>query len=332
MQQSALANVLVVSSSPHIRAHESVSRIMWDVNLALLPAAIVGVYLFGLPALTTIVLSVLSTIVSEAVLSRLFGRPLTLGDGSAVVTGMLLAFNLSPSVPWWLVVTGGFIAMLLGKHVYGGLGSNPFNPALVARVVLLVAWPSFMTSFPAPFGGSRGVDAISTATPLNLLKQDITMGLHLKNSANISLWNLFIGNIPGCIGEVSALALLLGAAYLLLRKVITWHIPVAYIGTVAVFSGIYWLIDPGSYASPAFHVLSGGLMLGALFMATDMVTSPVTRKGMLIFGVGCGLVTMIIRFYGGYPEGVSFSILIMNGLTPLIDKFTKPKVFGEVKK
>nr|HDM59962.1 RnfABCDGE type electron transport complex subunit D [Bacillota bacterium] len=332
MQQSALANVLVVSSSPHIRAHESVSRIMWDVNLALLPAAIVGVYLFGLPALTTIVLSVLSTIVSEAVLSRLFGRPLTLGDGSAVVTGLLLAFNLSPSVPWWLVVTGGFIAMLLGKHVYGGLGSNPFNPALVARVVLLVAWPSFMTSFPAPFGGSRGVDAISTATPLNLLKQDITMGLHLKNSANISLWNLFIGNIPGCIGEVSALALLLGAAYLLLRKVITWHIPVAYIGTVAVFSGIYWLIDPGSYASPAFHVLSGGLMLGALFMATDMVTSPVTRKGMLIFGVGCGLVTMIIRFYGGYPEGVSFSILIMNGLTPLIDKFTKPKVFGEVKK
>jgi len=332
MQQAALANVLVVSSSPHIRAHESVSRIMWDVNLALLPAAIVGVYLFGLPALTTIVLSVLSTIVSEAVLSRLFGRPLTLGDGSAVVTGLLLAFNLSPSVPWWLVVTGGFIAMLLGKHVYGGLGSNPFNPALVARVVLLVAWPSFMTSFPAPFGGSRGVDAISTATPLNLLKQDITMGLHLKNSANISLWNLFIGNIPGCIGEVSALALLLGAAYLLLRKVITWHIPVAYIGTVAVFSGIYWLIDPGSYASPAFHVLSGGLMLGALFMATDMVTSPVTRKGMLIFGVGCGLVTMIIRFYGGYPEGVSFSILIMNGLTPLIDKFTKPKVFGEVKK
>ncbi|HUT03260.1 MAG TPA: RnfABCDGE type electron transport complex subunit D [bacterium] len=332
MQQSDLADVLVVSSSPHIRAQESVSRIMWDVNLALLPAAIVGVYLFGPPALITIVLTVLSTVVSEAVLSRLFGKPMRLWDGSAVVTGLLLAFNLPPSVPWWLVVTGGFIAMLIGKHLYGGLGCNPFNPALVARVVLVVAWPSFMTRFPAPFGGRHGVDAVSTATPLDFLKQDVTMGLHLKNSANISLWDLFVGNIPGCIGEVSALALLLGAAYLLLRKVITWHIPVAYIGTVVLFSGIYWLIDPTSYASPAFHVFSGGLMLGALFMATDMVTTPVTARGMLIFGVGCGLLTMIIRFYGGYPEGVSFSILIMNGLTPLIDKFTKPRILGEVKR
>ena len=332
MTQSGLADFLVVSSSPHIRAPESVSRIMWDVNLALVPAAFAAVYFFGLPALTTIVITVLSCVVFEALILRLFGKPVRISDGSAVVTGLLLACNLPPTAPWWLAVTGGFIAMLLGKHLYGGLGSNPFNPALVARVVLLIAWPSFMTTFPAPFGGRGGADAISTATPLNLLKNDIDMGLHLKSSANVSLADLIVGNVPGCLGEVSALALLLGAGYLLIRQVISWHIPVAYIGTVVAYSGIYWLIDSTAYASPAFHVFSGGLMLGALFMATDMVTTPVTKKGMLIFGVGCGLLTMIIRFYGGYPEGVSFSILFMNALTPLIDKFTKPRVLGEVKK
>lgn len=304
---------------------------MWDVNLALVPAAFAAVYFFGLPALMTIVITVLSCVVFEALLLRLFGKSVRASDGSAVVTGLLLAFNLPSTAPWWLAVTGGFIAMLLGKHVYGGLGSNPFNPALVARVALLIAWPSFMTTFPAPFGGRGGTDAISAATPLNLLKTDIDMGLHLKNSAKVLLSDLFVGNVPGCLGEVSALALLLGAGYLLIRKVISWHIPVAYIGTVVVYSGIYWLMDSTTYASPGFHAFSGGLMIGALFMATDMVTSPVTKKGMLIFGVGCGLLTMIIRFYGGYPEGVSFSILFMNALTPLIDKFTKPRILGEVK-
>ncbi len=331
MTRTGLADVLVVSSSPHIRAPESVSRIMWDVNLALVPAAFAAVYFFGLPALMTIVITVLSCVVFEALLLRLFGKSVRASDGSAVVTGLLLAFNLPSTAPWWLAVTGGFIAMLLGKHVYGGLGSNPFNPALVARVALLIAWPSFMTTFPAPFGGRGGTDAISAATPLNLLKTDIDMGLHLKNSAKVLLSDLFVGNVPGCLGEVSALALLLGAGYLLIRKVISWHIPVAYIGTVVVYSGIYWLMDSTTYASPGFHAFSGGLMIGALFMATDMVTSPVTKKGMLIFGVGCGLLTMIIRFYGGYPEGVSFSILFMNALTPLIDKFTKPRILGEVK-
>jgi len=332
MARTGLADVLVVSSSPHIRAPESVSRIMWDVNLALVPAAFAAVYFFGLPALMTIVITVLSCVIFESLLLRLLGKPIRVSDGSAVVTGLLLAFNLPPTVPWWLAVAGGFIAMLLGKHLYGGLGSNPFNPALVARVVLFIAWPSFMTTFPAPFGGTGGADAISTATPLNLLKSDINMGLHLKSSASVSLTDLIAGNVPGCLGEVSALALLLGAGYLFIRKVISWHIPVAYIGTVVVYSGIYWLIDSTAYASPAFHLFAGGLMLGALFMATDMVTSPVTKKGMLIFGFGCGLLTMIIRFYGGYPEGVSFSILFMNALTPLIDKFTKPKVLGEIKK
>lgn len=332
MTDSGVADVLVVSSSPHIRAPESVSRIMWDVNLALVPAAFAAVYFFGAPALSTMLLAVLSCVVFEALFLRLFGKPITITDGSAVVTGLLLAFNLPPSVPWWLAVAGGFVAMFLGKHVYGGLGCNPFNPALVARVVLLIAWPTFMTTFPAPFGGRGGADAVSTATPLGLLKTDVTMGLHLRNSASISLSDLFVGNVPGSLGEVSALALLLGAGYLLIRKVISWHIPVAYIGTVVVFSSIYWLNDPTTYANPAFHVFSGGLMLGALFMATDMVTTPVTNRGMLIFGVGCGLLTMIIRFYGGYPEGVSFSILFMNALTPLIDRFTKPRVLGEVKK
>ncbi|MCD6327730.1 RnfABCDGE type electron transport complex subunit D [bacterium] len=334
MSQLNNSDVLVVSCSPHIRSPETVGRIMWDVNLALLPAALAAVWFFGIPALTTIIITVLSCVVSEALLLKLFGKDLRLADGSAVVTGVLLAFNLPSTAPWWLCIVGGFVAMLIGKHVFGGLGSNPFNPALVARVVLTISWPSQMTTFPAPLIGRLGfgTDAVSTATPLNLLKEDITSGLHLKNSANISLWDLFSGNIPGCLGEVSALALLLGAAYLIYRKVITWHTPAAYIGTVAVFSGIYWLIDPTTYVSPAFHIFAGGLIIGAFFMATDMVTTPMTKKGMLIFGLGCGLLTMVIRFYGGYPEGVSFSILLMNGLTPLIDRFTKPRVFGEVKK
>lgn len=307
---------------------------MWDVNLALLPAAVAAVIFFGLPALRTIVICVLSTLASEALLEKLFHRPLRLADGSAVVTGVLLAFNLPSSAPWWLSVVGGFVAMLLGKHIYGGLGSNPFNPALLARVLLLVSWPARMTSFP-PTRFARpifGVDTISTATPLGLLKMDVNNGLHLKHSAGVPLWDLFVGNVPGSLGEVSALALLLGAAYLLSRKVITWHIPTAYVGTVFVFSGIYWLIDPTSYASPLFHILAGGVILGAFFMATDMVTSPMTGRGKLIFGVGCGILTMVIRMYGGYPEGVSFSILFMNGLTPLIDRVTKPRVFGEVKR
>ncbi|MBN1592215.1 MAG: RnfABCDGE type electron transport complex subunit D [Candidatus Coatesbacteria bacterium] len=332
MTSSAKTNFLVVSSSPHIKAAGSVSRIMWDVNLALIPAAIAAVYFFGLPALRTIVITVISCVVFEAALQKLFGKRITISDGSAVVTGVLLAYNLPPTAPWWMAIVGGFVAMFLGKHLYGGLGNNPFNPALVSRVVLLVAWPSFMTTFPAPLGGKGGADAISTATPLNLLKTDMDMGLHLRNSASVPLSDLFVGNVAGSLGEVSALALLLGAIYLLMRKVISWHIPVSYMGTVVIFSGIYWIIDPTAYASPAFHLFAGGLMLGALFMATDMVTTPMTGRGMLIFGVGCGLLTMIIRFYGGYPEGVSFSILFMNALTPLIDKFTKPKVLGEVKK
>jgi len=334
MEQMKRSEALVVSSSPHIRAPDTVGRIMWDVNLALLPAAVAAVIFFGLPALRTIVICVLSTLASEALLEKLFQRPLRLADGSAVVTGVLLAFNLPSSAPWWLSVVGGFVAMLLGKHIYGGLGSNPFNPALLARVLLLVSWPARMTSFP-PTRFARpifGVDTISTATPLGLLKMDVNNGLHLKHSAGVPLWDLFVGNVPGSLGEVSALALLLGAAYLLSRKVITWHIPTAYVGTVFVFSGIYWLIDPTSYASPLFHILAGGVILGAFFMATDMVTSPMTGRGKLIFGVGCGILTMVIRMYGGYPEGVSFSILFMNGLTPLIDRVTKPRVFGEVKR
>lgn len=334
VKDTGYPDVYIVSSSPHIRSRESVKRIMWDVNLALVPAAIAAVYFFGLPALRTMLISVISCVVAEALLLKLFGKPICITDGSAVVTGVLLAFNLPSTVPWWLPITGAFIAMLLGKHVFGGLGSNPFNPALVARVILTISWPSHMTTFPPPFEGRLGfgADAISTATPLGLLKEDINYGLHLKSSAGVPLWDLFVGSIPGCLGEVSALALLIGAAYLFFRKVITWHTPVAYVCTVIIFSGIYWLIDPTAYANPLYHVFAGGLMIGALFMATDMVTTPVTGKGMLIFGLGCGLLTMIIRFYGGYPEGVSFSILFMNGMTPLIDRFTKPKVFGEVKK
>ena len=319
---------LILSSSPHAHRDVSIERIMYTVVIALLPATVFSVYLFGWNAAKVICLSVGVAVAAEAVSCRVRRREMTALDGSAVVTGLLLAMNLPPSLPWWMVVLGAVIAVGLGKEVYGGLGCNPFNPALVARVVLLISFPVQMTTWLAP--GVRTIppklDAVTAATPLDLLKVE-----GLAAAQKFSTWDLFAGNIGGSLGEMSALFLLVGAGILLWKGYISWHTPVAFVGSVAAVSFVFWMVDPSQYASPIFHVFSGGVILGAFFMATDMVTTPVTPAGMLYFGLGCGVITMVIRLFGGYPEGVSFSILLMNAMTPLLDVWTRPKVFGEVK-
>ncbi len=320
---------ILVSSSPHIRSPEDIGWIMRQVIYALIPGAAVGVYFFGVPAFNVVWVSVVSCIVVEALIQRLMGRPITIRDGSAAVTGLLLAMNLPPGAPWWLVVIGALVAIGLGKQVYGGLGNNPFNPALTARVFLLISFPVEMTTWlvPRPLL-VHSADAVTGATPLGAIKTAVFMHGSLASVGHVSIMDLFMGNVGGSLGEVSALALIVGGAYLIYRRIISWHIPVFYIGTVFVMTGIFWLINPGVYANPVFHVFSGGLMLGAFFMATDLVTSPVTVMGKVIFAIGCGVITVVIRLWGGYPEGVSFSILIMNAFVPLINRGTRPVVFG----
>ncbi len=319
----------ILSSSPHIHGGESIPRIMYSVVVALIPAMFVGVYLFGFQALAIILLSVVASMATEAGAQRMMGRKVSISDGSAVITGILLALNLPPTVPWWLVVTGSAIAIVIGKQIYGGLGYNPFNPVLVARVILLISFPVQMTNWvkPTPLF-SRAIDVVTTATPLGEMKTHLLLKNSLEGFTMGELWNPFIGNIGGCIGETSVIALLLGAGFLLYRGYISWHIPITFIGTVFILSGFFWLINPDQYMNPLFHILTGGLMLGAFYMATDMVTSPVTARGMMVFGAGCGVITIIIRLFGGYPEGVSYSILLMNAATPLIDRYTRPMTFG----
>ncbi|MBN1357078.1 RnfABCDGE type electron transport complex subunit D [bacterium] len=318
-------NTLVISSSPHLRPRENLTRVLYDVVIALVPALLVGIYFFGLRALLVTVAATASAVAFEALFLKISGKP-GIGraafDGSAIITGILLAMNLPPSSPYWMVVIGSFVAIVIAKQTFGGLGYNIFNPALVARVFLLISFPVQMTRWTAPTFFTA--EAITTATPLGLLK---TEGLQAvlrtySNSANL------LGAIPGSLGEVSAVALLIGGIYLLVRKVISWEIPLSFLGALFVFTGIFWLIDPGKYAGPVFHLLTGGAVLGAFFMATDMVTSPLTRKGMLIFGTAIGLLTGVIRLFGGYPEGVSFAILIMNTFVPLIDRYTHARIFG----
>ncbi len=324
-------NQLYLSSSPHIHSGETTDKVMRLVIYALLPATALSVYYFGLPALSVLFICTLGCVGFEALACRIMRRPQSIADGSAVLTGILLALNLPPSSPWWLALLGAGIAILIGKQVYGGLGYNPFNPALVARVVLLISFPVQMTSWtlPAPLGS--GVDAVTAATPLGEMKTAVMLTGHLPESATAGFTDYFLGNMGGSIGEISALALLLGGLFLLYKKIITWHIPISFIATLIVVSGIFWLVDPAKYPSPLFHLLTGGLILGAFFMATDMVTSPVTYRGMLIFGGGCGLITVLIRLFGGYPEGVSFAILLMNAATPLIDRYCRPRIYGQVK-
>lgn len=322
---------LVVTPSPHVRQGDSVQKIMWRVVIALLPALIWSVFVFGLGSLITILTSVVACVLFEYAIQKwMLKKEPTITDGSAVLTGILLAMNLPASIPWWIVVIGALVAIGIGKMTYGGLGQNPFNPALVGRVFLLIAYPVQMTTWPT---NSLAVDATSGATPLALVKEAVKSGKSLTAISDQipSYGDMFFGNIGGSMGEISALLLLIGFAYLLLRKVISWHIPVFILGTIFIFSGILHLADPTQYIDPLFQLLSGGALLGAIYMATDMVTSPMNAKGQLIYGLGIGVLTVAIRTWGSYPEGMSFAILIMNAFTPLINTYCKPKRFGEAK-
>ena len=297
------------------------TRVMWETVLSLSLAAIAGIYIFGIAALLVIFTATISAILAEALIQKFCRKKVTVNDGSAALTGLLLALTLPPGVPLWMAGVGGAIAISLGKQVFGGLGKNPFNPALIGRAILVISFPEQMTTWRKPTPGIFNVDAVSAATPLGILKEEGA----IVAEAEVSLLNAFLGNIGGSIGEVSAIALLTGAVFLLIRKHISAEIPVAFIATVMLFTMPFWLHDPEKYASPLFHLLTGGLLLGAFFMATDMVTTPLLRKGKLIFGMGCGLLTASIRLFGAFPEGVLFSILIMNGATPLIDRYTRPR-------
>ncbi|AOY76843.1 RnfABCDGE type electron transport complex subunit D [Clostridium formicaceticum] len=310
---------LIVSSSPHILDDDTAQRIMLDVVIALLPATIAAIYYFRANAAILVLLSVLTAVVTEAGVQKWLGRPVTINDFSAVVTGLLLALNIPASAPWWMPVVGSFFAIAIVKQVFGGVGHNFMNPALAGRIFLTLSWTDRMTAWITP-----GVDAVSTATPLAIIKE---AGGTLPNNLP-SLFNTIIGNTGGSMGETSALLLLLGGVYLIYKGVISWKIPGIYIGTVGVLTLVFGGFD-ATYM--LYHVFSGGLMLGAIYMATDYASSPVTPRGRIIFAFGCGLLTSLIRLYGAYPEGVAFSILLMNVASPLIDRYTSPRVFGEVK-
>ncbi len=328
--------LLIVSPSPHIRSGLTIPKLMYGVIIALMPALLFSVYLFGIGALIVTLLSVASCLIFEYVITRyLLKRETNINDGSAIVTGILLAFNVPSNLPWWLVALGSFVAIGIAKMSFGGLGNNPFNPALVGRVFLLISFPVQMTSWPVPLASRLSyTDVVTGATPLGILKEGIKNGESIASlMAKIpSHFDILLGREPGSIGEMSAILLIVGFLYMLHKKIITWHIPVTIIGTIFVFSGILWLANPSKYVDPVFQILSGGAMLGAIFMATDYVTSPMTIRGMIIFSVGIGIITVLIREYGSYPEGVSFAILIMNAFVPVINKYVKPRRFGEVLK
>lgn len=316
---------LVVSIGPHVKDAASTKKIMWAVTFALMPAGAAGVFIFGMRALFIIITAVAAAVVAEWLMLAMRKKDArAVRDGSAVLTGILLAYNLPPQVPIWMPIAGSFFAVAIGKHVFGGLGHNIFNPALAGRAFLMVSWPVYMTTWQNP---RWKIDAVTSATPLGLYKHG---GYGVLNS--LSHWDLFIGNRGGCIGEVCVIALVAGAAFLFIKNYITWHIPAAYVLTVALTS---WVFNGrgGLFTGDAlFFVLSGGLMLGALFMATDYVTSPLSAKGKIIFGIGCGVLTFLIRRFSGYPEGVSYAILMMNAATPIIDRYTFPKWFGMPRK
>lgn len=329
-----MENKLIVSLSPHVHGGDSVKKNMYGVLVALLPAFLVSLYFFGLGALLVTATSVLACLFFEWTIGKFIMKRETtsITDGSAIITGVLLAFNLPSNLPIWIIVLGALFAIGVAKMSFGGLGCNPFNPALAGRVFLLLSFPVQMTSWPAVGQLTAYADAVTTATPLAIMKGVINGAPGVSMDQLPSAMDLFFGNNPGCVGEVSALALLLGLAYMLWKKIITWHVPVSILVTVFVFAGIMHLVNPELYASPVVHLFSGGLMLGAIFMATDYVTSPMNHRGMLIYGVCIGLLTVIIRLFGAYPEGMSFAILIMNAFTPLINTYVKPKRFGEVAK
>jgi electron transport complex protein RnfD len=328
-------NLLKISGSPHVHSDESTKKIMWRVNLALVPMLLTGIAYFGLNALLISIVSVACCCLFQWLIEKFIMKvPSTVCDGSAIVTGLLLAFNVPATAEMiWMVAIGALVAIGVGKMTFGGLGKNPFNPALVGRVFMLISFPVQMTTWPTVGKWfPMSLDTVSGATPLGLIKEGVKNGQSLSEVLSApdmpSLCDIFLGHMGGSLGEVSAIAILIGAIYLLCRKVISWHIPVAFIGTAFIFSGILWLADPTQFIDPLTTILTGGIMLGACFMATDMVTSPMAKSGQLVFGVGCGLLTIIIRNWGAYPEGVSFAILLMNSVTPLINRWCKPTRFA----
>jgi Na+-translocating ferredoxin:NAD+ oxidoreductase subunit D len=353
-------NLLTISGSPHVHTDESIKKIMFTVVYAMVPAMLISIYFFGLDAVRVIGLSVIFCVVVEYVIQKyLIKGDLTINDGSAIVTGILLAFNVPANLPWWIILIGAVVSIGIAKMAFGGIGKNPFNPALVGRVFLLISFPAQMTSWPLPkpLFGTSTLDAYTGATFLGhfkgliqdnesalengtlTLKYLIEKGLPMYNEAGsivgyqvTNYQELLIGNMNGSLGEMSVLALILGAIFMLFRKVITWHIPISYLLSSFIFAGTFWLINPAIYLNPLYHLIAGGLILGIFYMATDMVSSPMSAKGQIVFGIGCGVITMVIRFWGGYPEGVSFAILIMNAFAPLINKAFKPARFGVVTK
>ena len=329
-------NILQVSGSPHVHTNDSVKKIMWTVVIALLPTMIFSFIYFGWDAVRVTLISVAACVFFEWFIQKFFLKgELTISDGSAVITGMLLAFNVPSNLSWIIIVIGALVAIGVSKMAFGGLGKNIFNPALVGRVFLLISFPTQMTTWPTPkpvFNiGTPIVDAVTGATPLALIKNGLKQGADVSSLMDQlpTYAQLLLGQQGGSLGEVAAAAIILGGIILLCRKVITWHIPVAFLGTAFLFAGVLHLINPGAYIPPSYHLLTGGMMLGAIFMATDMVTSPMSNWGKIVFGIGCGLLTMCIRVWGSYPEGVSFAILLMNAFTPLINKWLKPKRFGK---
>lgn len=324
---------LLVTVSPHVKSEETTSRIMWSVNAALLPATLMGAYFFGPRAVLTLVLAVVAAVLSEYLFQKGLKQKVTVNDGSALLTGLLVGLNLPPSVPFYVPVIGSFVAVVITKQLFGGLGFNIFNPALIGRAFLLITFPKLMTIWKEPTAAFIQLDAKTTATPLGILKEEGIAKLLELFGDKINLYTeLLVGHRAGSIGETSAIALLVGAAFLLFRGYITWHIPLSYLGTAALIAWVFGGKGALFAGDPILHLISGGMILGAFFMATDYVTSPSVKKGQIVFGIGCGFLTMLIRLKGGYPEGVMFAILIMNCFAPLIDRGFKSSVFGAVKK
>lgn len=327
---------VLVAPSPHVHSGDSIQKNMYGVVFAMLPALLFSFFYFGLGALVVTLTAVASCYLFEFLIQKyILKTEVTVNDGSALITGILLAFNVPSNLPIWIILIGSLVAIGIGKLTFGGLGNNVFNPALVGRVFLLISFPVQMTSWPKPAGLSSGyIDVETGATPLAIIKEGLKSGQPLsKLMPEVpSNMDLFLGNMGGSMGEIAGAALILGLLYMLIRKIITWHIPVSVIGSVAILTGILHMVDPEAYAGPMFHILTGGLLLGGIFMATDYVTSPMSNKGMLIYGIGIGVLTVVIRVFGAYPEGVSFAILIMNAFVPLINVYVKPKRFGEKRK
>ena len=326
-------NNYTISGSPHVHGGESTKKIMYSVIIALMPAFLFSIYYFGFNAVRVTLISVAACVLVEWLIQKfLIKGPCTIADGSAIITGILLAFNLPSNIPAWMVIIGSIVAIGIGKMSFGGLGNNPFNPALVGRVFMLISFPVAMTTWPTPqplFGGAA-IDALTGPTLLGYVKEGLSQGV---SAENLIMYDNIKGFIySGSLGEIGSIAVIIGGLFLIIRKVIDWQTPVIIIATVAIVSTICWLIDPVQFVHPFIHIFGGGLMLGAFFMATDMATSPMTMKGKIIFSIGVGALTIIIRLWGAYPEGMSFAILIMNAFVPLINKACKPTRFGNLVK